>query len=733
MAASVSDSSTLLNGLSAFWHRFFRDLGDLRVMYEGTEVLLGQTYLNLLGDVLSTSLLETPLFRKEYFRLLTLREDRVKYRVTDMYDLAGRFVYAGDGTSYGDVPKLQDVIWNAAHTLEAKQHYDVAGETLRFYVDPTGPAPAGFAWRSVAVGMGGAFTSGSVAAWGTAGVQKGDVLVLSHSVNVNQSGWEAWRPNSNAPLADTVARAQAKITTIPISLVRDEKLYLEWNASRPDGGYGLPFNVTYSWRVERPREDGTYGTVIADAIDAPTTNAPFIDGHLAAAPAVDVIEVSMWAVDALVDEKTLYKNFGHYFTKESVSTEMYRSLLRGLCQLYLLGPTVQRMESALSLAAGLEVVASEGELLLGYTDGVDGTGVDGAITNTSVFSSPTASFAGTDVGGYLDILTSTHAQNVGHWRVLQVLSSTSVLLESQSSFATDTPVSWRWSRSGVQTVTTSEREYTYALDVPVKAAIKLSSNWGALSLRGFDTLTEAVTVIDYTVDPDWYAWRYVPSELLEGRSVAWRAITPLLYETVVGAGADAAWYAGDPGLFIGATEVGQNPVTGESVVEVAASGNGHHRKASFVLMDRLLKFHLFTVDVHQSAIDATMTFNALAAVIQAAKPARTFALISAKLGFEDVIDLTDATVTFATGFAPKDEAFIVDAMWTIGDDTPDKPAWNIGDTWKWDLMYTENAVDLNPGSGGIPVVVGGNVPTYYLGATADVRIVDRAVYVDAHP
>src|SRR4051812_24194504 len=118
MALIGNNADTLLHGLSGFWHRFFRDLGDMQRTYEGTEILLGQVYLNLMSDVLNTSIVEAPLFRKEFYKLITVREDQLVFKeqgtavsvppVPEFYGNPGtdRYVFAGD-TFYGTIPVMQ--------------------------------------------------------------------------------------------------------------------------------------------------------------------------------------------------------------------------------------------------------------------------------------------------------------------------------------------------------------------------------------------------------------------------------------------------------------------------------------------------------------------------------------------------------------------------------------------------------------------------------------------------
>ena len=142
MALIGNNADTLLHGLSAFWHRFFRDIGDIQATYEGTEILLGQVYLNFLSDVLNTSVVEAPLFRKEFYKLITIREDQLVFheKGTNLPDAPGlqfygnrgtdRYVYTSD-TFFGAIPHLQDTIFAPATSLEEGVDYRVAGGELQ--------------------------------------------------------------------------------------------------------------------------------------------------------------------------------------------------------------------------------------------------------------------------------------------------------------------------------------------------------------------------------------------------------------------------------------------------------------------------------------------------------------------------------------------------------------------------------------------------------------------------
>lgn len=124
----------------------------------------------------------------------------------------------------------------------------------------------------------------------------------------------------------------------------------------------------------------------------------------------DVRQIAYWGVDAYLDFDTLYNNFGYLLVFRRASSEQYRAFLRGVSQLFLLGPTLERFESALNTMANLPVVRDDGEVLLGYDSGVRATGADGEFidvgsgrdgvldNSSSTFSSPTATFFASDVG-----------------------------------------------------------------------------------------------------------------------------------------------------------------------------------------------------------------------------------------------------------------------------------------------------------------------------------------------
>lgn len=149
-----------------------------------------------------------------------------------------------------------------------------------------------------------------------------------------------------------------------------------------------------------------------------------------------VRQLAFWGTDALVDLETLYKNFGYLLAFKHPSSEQYRAFLRGVAQLFVIGPTLERFESALNVMSNLPVVRDDGEILRDYSNGIfssgsDGQlidsdeGRDGILTNaTSQFTAPSATFFPTDVGAVLRIRLS--ASSYANYIVTAVVSGTTV-------------------------------------------------------------------------------------------------------------------------------------------------------------------------------------------------------------------------------------------------------------------------------------------------------------------
>jgi hypothetical protein len=700
MALIGNNADTLLHGLSGFWHRFFRDIPDLQRAYEGTEILLGQVYLNLMSDVLNTSVVEAPLFRKEFYKLITIREDQLVFKeqgtavavppVPEFYGNPGtdRYVFAGD-TFYGAIPSMQDSIFAPTASLESGADYRVAGGEIQFKEDPTDPVIPGFAQRRVVVAIGGKFTSTTTPDWILAGVQKGDTLYYSESIDLGLG----------SPLS-----AQDSARSATIVHVTETHLSVSIDTAFPTFPTGA-VPAGFSWRVMRVMDDGEYNLTLPQALAG---TAPFTDGQIDYTPTLEVSEIAFWAVDAQVDDLTIFNTYGYFFTTAQLSTEAYRSLIRGLMQLYILGPALARLESALNLTAGLPTIREEGELLLSYDSGVLASGLTGAILAGNIFEAPTAIFSDTSVGGYIKIFNSDFAANVGALNIVEYISPTQVQLPLSLPLVPDTGLDWLYTKSNKQVVTTDRNVYEYPLDTPIRDDIKDIANVDVLTFQAFEVITTAIRVTDYVQDPEWWHTITVPQELLPEWSSAQRVVTPQLYPNILGPAGGAV--IGDPGYYIGMDEDGH-------IID-----NPYRHKASFILMDRFLKLHMFAVLVDASVSLTGLLVNDLQKLLRDVKPVHTALYFRPLTTFNDVIDLTE---TFALTMLRRrlERMGIIDNQWLIGS------AWNIGDTWEF-AGPIGGTITINPGPTGMFVAIGGTDPLIQPADPANVPPATEPPYLD---
>lgn len=560
MAVIGNNADTLLQGLSAFWLRYFRDIGDIQVTYEGTEILLGQSYLDLCSAVLNQSAMTVPLFNKDYYHLLTAREDQLTYEESG----------SGGGwllktARYGSLPRLQNKIHDPSAALEEGLDYEVRDREVFFSADPTDPPLVRYAQRPVETPCGGFFSDEGIADWAALGVQKGDTLEVS------------------AP------GQEVRAFTIALSQGADLILSVDTPAPLVPAG-ALPSK--YSWKVIRIR---------TDAISVPGLPAStMLTGSFRPPGMISVYEVAFWAVDVKVDDGELYRTFGHLFGEARASSESYRSYITGLMQLYMLGPAIDRIESALNVVVGLPVVRDDGEVLLSYDNGVEALGDDGELSGLT-FTSITADFQTTHVGSFLR-LASAHSENEGVFRVKSITSAKTVVLESGVPFVTEAGVEWQLSREDRQRVVTSRGEYFFEQGIPLRDDVKSPSNFGTLELRAFEALTAAIQVVDHQKDPTWWHHILIPERLMPGVEERARQVSPDVLPLQFGE--EAKWRYGDP-----------------YAVYTLPGQQTHVHSAAFELVDRFLKHHLFCVRV-SAQVEGVQTAELLQ-ILDEQKPAHT--------------------------------------------------------------------------------------------------------------
>ena len=721
MAIIGNNADTLLNGLSSFWHRFFRDIKDIQAAYEGTEILLGQVYLNFLSDVLNTSVVETPLFRKEYYRLVTVRADKVTFLergstsstpavAPEFYGNPGvnRYVAKVD-TSFGYIPALQNLVYAPTASLEQGVDYGVSGDEIHFIADPTSPGINGFASRELVVEIGGKFYSSTILDFGVAGVQKGDTIYYSETIDLGttppfdqtSAAFSVWLNLQNGARKATVVDVSGAM----LSVSADTAIPSFPVGAEPAG---------FSWRIMRQREDGTYNTSLP-------RESSLVDGKVDYTKTLTVKELSFWAVDARVDDKAIYNTYGYFFTEEHASNEAYRSLVRGLMQLYIFGPAMARLESALNLTAGLPTILSDGEVLADYDNGVSSSGTDGELLAGDIFQTTTATFDPLSVGGYIIITNSDYPDNIGSFNIQEYIGPTQVKIKPNKPFSPDTYLQWKYSRNNVQTVTTTANTYTYPLITPLRADVVDPANKGVLTFQAFEPLTTAIQVTDYVQDPQWWHSLTIPNEVVPGKGVEWRTVTPNLYPNVIGPVGQAE--IGDPGFYVGRDEEGQ----------VALKPYRH--KASFILMDRFLKMHIFAVLVDPSVRLTGILVNDLQKILKDVKPVHTALYFRPLNTLQDVITAVE-TFSYEQVLRKLLEINVLNNQLTVGS------SWLIGDSWKYanpvgGSILTAFADSITDGIyaviGGLdPMIQPADVTLAPPASNPDVQLVSRPLYVHMH-
>lgn len=666
----LENPNTFLNTLSDFWRRFFKDIDDLKAVYEGTTVVLGQVYLNFLSDVLRISVNDAPLFNKEYYKLIVIREDQVAYLDGE----TPKYVYRG-AQEFKNLPLLQNKVFNPSAALEQGFDYTVDSGRILFETDPTSQELAGHNYRSINIVISGLFSEDGVD-WAAAGVKKGDRLVLE-----NGSAMTVIKAT-----AESLALSAA--TRIP-SVILDN----------------------YTWSVRRTLSDGTEVFITSGT-----------NGRFENTTTLTVKEVSFWAPDALVDNRALYVNFGHMLSESPrASTETYRAFIRGLMQLYILGPAIDRLESGLNVIAGLPIVSEEGEKLRSYDSGVTHSGTAVSLAADGEFVSDVP-FTAEDVGGYVKITGAYNAANNGTFKVTSYLSPYVVKLESAYPFEPEVQLDWTFSRTGLQTITTDQNTYTLPWNIPVRADLKDPANFEKVTLRAFETLTEAIRVTDYISDPTWWHGITVPRQLLPDMSMSQRVVSTHLLPNLLGAFGQA--HIGDPGFYVGADENGTIP-------EVEGASPLYRHRVAFILVDRFLKAHLFGVQLSPE-LDWGGNITEMQEMLNEVKPSHTELYFHPFTVFTEEITISEAD--FEAGAKLK---LPLEPVYEIDNSLYLDGTWQIGDGFMFDApsgsYYSVTSLDgiPFPWDGFTPLALGGQTPSIQTRPvpTSEVCYIDRPIQI----
>ncbi len=307
-----------------------------------------------------------------------------------------------------------------------------------------------------------------------------------------------------------------------------------------------PARVNYTWRLNlAPKEQTARGTWAAftayakgDVVTVSTRTyaataaiasaATFVlaDGWIEYQEPVkegqvhSVQEMALWGVDALLDHEGLYNNFGYLLGYRKATSEQYRTFLRGVAQLFLLGPTLERFESALNVMAGYPVVRDDGEVLVSFDTGIHASGVDGALIDTgegrdgvltiagSTFTSITATFFPTDVGAVLRIRNGVVYDSY----VISGFTSAHEVVVSPAVPANQTALQWNFQHSGVsKRFTTSSSLYAFSADdidaVLMPVSTHNAANNGVFRIIAVESTNSVILESPYSfIDETAIAW-----------------------------------------------------------------------------------------------------------------------------------------------------------------------------------------------------------------------------------
>ena len=226
---------------------------------------------------------------------------------------------------------------------------------------------------------------------------------------------------------------------------------------------------------------------------------------------IDVRELAAWAPDVLIDRNRLYINFGYLLGYRRPSSEQYRAFLKGASHLFLLGPSIARMRSALNVMAGLPVIRQDGERFKEYRSGYEllndggalapltgddltgdggvlidyGEGIDGEIDAVAgTFHSPTAGFfAADDIG---TVIRVTYEDEVSDYSVTAISADGLTATLAPPPTVSRSPVRWSYrhnTANGVFRVESSLVEYLFS-ESDVDAALVISEVQGTVWQSG---------------------------------------------------------------------------------------------------------------------------------------------------------------------------------------------------------------------------------------------------------
>lgn len=685
-----------LRGLSDFWQRFFADADQLESLYQGSAVLIGQAYLDLMSAALGVSLRDAVAVDREYYHMLAMREDELRFvKGAATADDRWSFRLPDPVVSFWS---LDNRVYEPTASLEERLDYEIEDRVVYFKADPTDPTGAaipldGYARRAVDVASGGRFSDSGVVSWLLLPVKKGDTLrILDIGTNgtqrkradydialVRASGlyvdaavalpavtagvkYAVLRVPADHTLTESFTLVASAATLTHTRIDQGSLRIFAKNISGADVVEGVDYLVNYEsgtiTQVGGTPWQGDPGPFTA-IYTWRTQVLTGVSGEVAVSGGtVRVLQIATWAPDARVDRRTLANNFGALIGREADSSEAYRSFLQGIFQLYFLGPVIERVESALNVVLNLPVIRDDGEV-------------------------------------FVEVVTSDPIVD----RVRTRRPSTGLIVT-----------------------------YEYPKGTPLRTDLV-----AGLELLSFEPLTEAVAVTDYVQTPNWWHGAVIPTDLFDEvdgsfPSISRRTANAGYVEHLVGA--PDMPEIGDPGLYVGRDETGLELTPQPLRV--------YRRRMAFVLMDRYLKYHTFSVSFDAAAI-STGTGAAFAQGIRdlnelvlTARPSHTYVFTRPATFFRDEILVSDDVLDIGWSLGSRsngpDQVVFADGPPLVGGGV-----WSAGDYFTYEesnaaLAFPTPAVPVSLAGAPTPPRFGQVVRVYIATTIGGKRVIENVDY-----
>lgn len=550
------NGKVLLQGISDFWLRFFKDSDIIVRAHEATLEAAGKAYQDMLMSLMKLSLKDMPLEDSFPWYNLVLYEDRVVEVPTGDPSVSYYVYQLPDDIR--DLTLLHNIVISPTRVLEKDYDFEViqndtrrlrelrqlapnlpgSGWFLLFYKDPfnwneAGDCVPGYALTTAVFDSTIRLKSVQVPDWTATGVTVGDWIKSTTASGVVY---------------------YSKVSSVSIG-------YLSVNSRTP-----LPPEGYITCDI------GSNGPNYYDKYQG----LPCLSSSYASRVRV----LSMWAPEAKKDYYSLYDMYGLAVSpNREPSTEEYRAFISGIWNLYLGGPTLSKLEAALNVVAGLPVVRNTYETIEDIS--FNGAG-DITITTSVSDASYTEEYqfnSGTPLKAEVIAAAKIYdtVERDGSYTVfsdLDYLGANGSFLDIPGLEPGVTELVIGAERKAIRFVFNSivQVEVEDALEgaglawslenspgVPLAAGTSGFFNPNLPTdtrFESFDCLTTVFSVTDYVESPSWWENAVVPYALAPGLPVHRRTVSPDLLGNFLNAGGDIS-RVGDLGHFIGADEVGE--------------------------------------------------------------------------------------------------------------------------------------------------------------------------------